>query len=138
MKSIPTEKNNWKKINKVVLRVDSVYLNFEQEESIFFDCGFENISRGRCKLSVLEKKKNSKNNLFIHNDKALMEVKVYYAFLKIEKLVKLLSYKKNSQKKISITLEISDSLLTNQLGDLYINDKTKVTIKEIYWNIPIF
>ena len=57
MKSIPTEKNNWKKINKVVLRVDSVYLNFEQEESIFFDCGFENISRGRCKLSVLEKKK---------------------------------------------------------------------------------
>ena len=67
-----------------------------------------------------------------------MEVKVYYAFLKIEKLVKLLSYKKNSQKKISITLEISDSLLTNQLGDLYINDKTKVTIKEIYWNIPIF
>ena len=37
------------------------------------DCGFENISRGRCKLILKEKSKDSKA-IFIHSDKALMEV----------------------------------------------------------------
>ena len=138
MKSIQTEKkSNWKKINKVVLRVDSIDLHFDEKENIIFYCGFENISRGRCKLSVLEKKKKLINNLFIHNDKALMEVKVYYISSKIEKLIRLLSHKKNTQKIINVTLEISDSLLINQNGDLYINDNTKVIIDKIYWSIPI-
>ena len=66
-----------------------------------------------------------------------MEVKVYYISSKIEKLIRLLSHKKNTQKKINVTLEISDSLLINQNGDLYINDNTKVIIDKIYWSIPI-
>jgi len=56
MKSIQVEKNNWTKINKVVLRVDNINLIFGSNLKINFDCGFENISRGRCKLSVEEKK----------------------------------------------------------------------------------
>ena len=37
MKSIQTEKkSNWKKINKVVLRVDSIDLQFDEKENIIF------------------------------------------------------------------------------------------------------
>ena len=40
---------------------------------IFLDCGFENISRGRCNFQF-QKRKAKVDNLFIHSDKALMEV----------------------------------------------------------------
>ncbi len=137
MKSIQIEKNNWKKINKVVLRVDNINLCFEKNLTIDFDCGFENISRGRCKLLVGEKNKKNINNLFIHSDKALMEVKIFYDTPTLDKLLKNLSLKRSSTKKINITLRTLDSLMINQLGDLYVNDTTKIRIDAVCWNIPI-
>ncbi len=137
MKSIQIEKNNWRKINKVFLRVDNIDLIFENNLSINFDCGFENISRGRCKLSVEEKKNKSTNNLFIHSDKALMEVNLYYDVLKVDKLIRHLSLKKNSTKKIKISIKTLDSLMINQQGDLYVKDMTKIKIESISWNIPL-
>ena len=77
MKSIQIEKNKWEKINKIVLRVDNVDLIYKQDLTINFVCGFENISRGRCVLLVKEKNKKQIDNLFIHNDKALMEVNIF-------------------------------------------------------------
>ena len=77
MKSIQIEKNKWEKINKIVLRVDNVDLIYKQDLTINFVCGFENISRGRCILLVKEKNKKQIDNLFIHNDKALMEVNIF-------------------------------------------------------------
>jgi hypothetical protein len=137
MKSIQNKKNNWTKINKVILRVDSVDLRLEKKMSVFLDCGFENISRGRCGLTVNEKIEDSVDHLFIHTDKALMEVNVYYDSLHLEKLAKFISYKRNTTKKIKISLVISDSLMVNQSGDLYINDDVKITIKSISWGFPI-
>ena len=137
MKSTPTEKNNWKKINKVVLRVDSVYLNFEQEESIFFDCGFENISRGRCIVEVLKKQRKSINSLFVHTDKPLMKVKIFYTSREIDKLIGLLHLNKNNNKKVKISLRISNNLMINELGYLYIKDNLDLKIEKFYWNIPI-
>ena len=137
MKSIQIEKNKWEKINKIVLRVDNVDLIYKQDLIINFVCGFENISRGRCILLVKEKNKKQIDNLFIHNDKALMEVNIFLDEKKLDKLLYLISLKRNSSKKIKATISTSDSLMINQKGDLYVDSETKIKINEINWNIPL-
>ena len=137
MKSIQIEKNKWEKINKIVLRVDNVDLIYKQDLTINFVCGFENISRGRCILLVKEKNKKQIDNLFIHNDKALMEVNIFLDEKKLGNLLYHISLKRNSSKKIKVTISISDSLMINQKGDLYVDSETKIKINEINWNIPL-
>ena len=137
MKSIQIEKNKWEKINKIVLRVDNVDLIYKQDLIINFVCGFENISRGRCVLLVKEKNKKQIDNLFIHNDKALMEVNIFLDERKLNNLLYHISLKRNSSKKMKVTISTSDSLMINQKGDLYIDSETKIKINEINWNIPL-
>ena len=137
MKSIQIEKNKWEKINKIVLRVDNVDLIYKQNLTINFVCGFENISRGRCVILVKEKNKKQIDNLFIHNDKALMEVNIFLDEKKLDNLLYHISLKRNSSKKIKVTISISDSLMINQKGDLYVDSETKIKINEINWNIPL-
>ena len=137
MKSIQIEKNKWEKINKIVLRVDNVDLIYKQDLTINFVCGFENISRGRCVLLVKEKNKKQIDNLFIHNDKALMEVNIFLDEKKLDNLLYYISLKRNSSKKMKVTISTSDSLMINQKGDLYVDSETKIRINEINWNIPL-
>ena len=137
MKSIQIEKNKWEKINKIVLRIDNVDLIYKQDLIINFVCGFENISRGRCVLLVKEKNKKQIDNLFIHNDKALMEVNIFLDEKKLDKLLYYISLKRNSSKKMKVTISTSDSLMINQKGDLYVDSETKIKINEINWNIPL-
>ena len=137
MKSIQFEKNKWEKIDKIDLRVDSVNLIYKEDWTINFVCGFENLSRGRCELFVKEKNKKTIDNLFIHNDKALMEVNIFFDEKKIEKLLHHVSLKRNSSKKIKITISTLDHLMVNQKGDLYVDSETKIRINEINWNIPL-
>ena len=137
MKSIQIEKNKWEKINKIVLRVDNIDLIHRKNLTINFVCGFENISRGRCVLLVKEKNKKQIDNLFIHNDKALMEVNIFLDYKKIDNLLYHISLKRNSPKKIKVTISTSDSLMINQKGDLYVDSETKIKINEINWNIPL-
>mgnify|MGYP001281490580 FL=1 len=137
MKSIKIEKNKWEKINKIVLRVDNVDLIYKQDLTINFVCGFENISRGRCVLLVKEKNKKQIDNLFIHNDKALMEVNIFLDKKKLDNLLYHISLKRNSSKKMKVTISTSDSLMINQKGDLYVDSETKIKINEINWNIPL-
>ena len=137
MKSIQIEKNKWEKINKIVLRVDNIDLTYNKDLTVNVFCGFENISRGRCELLVKEKNKKQIDNLFIHNDKALMEVNIFLDKKKLDNLLYHISLKRNSSKKIKVTISISDSLMINQKGDLYVDSETKIKINEINWNIPI-
>ena len=137
MKSIQIEKNKWEKINKIVLRVDNVDLIYKRDLTINFVCGFENISRGRCVILVKEKNKKQIDNLFIHNDKALMEVNIFLDEKKLDKLLYHISLKRNSSKKMKVTISTSDSLMINQKGDLYVDSETKIRINEINWNIPL-
>ena len=137
MKSIQIEKNKWEKINKIVLRVDNIDLIHKKDLTINFVCGFENISRGRCVLLVKEKNKKQVDNLFIHNDKALMEVNIFLDKRKLDNLLYHISLKRNSSKKMKVTISTSDSLMINQKGDLYVDSETKIKINEINWNIPL-
>ena len=137
MKSIQFDKNKWEEIDKIDLRVDSVNLIYNEDLTINFVCGFENLSRGRCELFVKEKNKKTNDNLFIHSDKALMEVNVFFDDKKIEKLLHHVSLKRNSSKKIKITISTLDPLMVNQKGDLYVDSETKIRINEINWSIPL-
>ena len=127
--------SNWKTIKKVVLNVNSVSTIIEKFTSISLDCSFENIAKGRCQLTVSEKK-NEKNILFVHTDKALMIVNIYYEKNKIQNLINILS-KKSSSKKIKINLDISESLMINKSGYLYVKDNLEINIKLVSWIIPI-
>ncbi len=137
MKSIQIEKNKWEKINKIVLRIDNVDLIYKQDLIVNFVCGFENISRGRCVLLVKEKNKKQTDNLFIHNDKALMEVNIFLDEKKLDNLLYYISLKRNSSKKMKVIISTSDSLMINQKGDLYVDSETKIKINEINWSIPL-
>ena len=137
MKSTQIEKNKWEKINKIDLRVDSVDLIYKEDLTIKFVCGFENLSRGRCEVFVKEKNKKEIDNLFIHNDKALMEVNVFFDEKIINKLLHHFSLKRTSSKKIKIIISTLDFLMVNQKGDLYVESETKIKINEISWNIPL-
>ena len=137
MKSIQIVKNKWEKINKIVLRVDNIDLTYNKDLTVNVFCGFENISRGRCVLFVREKNKKQIDNLFIHNDKALMDVNIFLDEKKLGNFLYHISLKRNSSKKIKITISTSDSLMINQKGDLYVDGETKIRINEIKWNIPL-
>ncbi|MBF92096.1 MAG: hypothetical protein CMP34_04745 [Rickettsiales bacterium] len=135
MKLVSEVDSNWKTIKKVVLNVNSVSTIIEKFTSISLDCSFENIAKGRCQLTVSEKK-NEKNILFVHTDKALMIVNIYYEKNKIQNLINILS-KKSSSKKIKINLDISESLMINKSGYLYVKDNLEINIKLVSWIIPI-
>ena len=128
--------SNWKTIKKIVLNVNSVSTIIENLTSISLDCSFENIAKGRCQLRVGEKRKNEKNTLYVHTDKALMIVNIYYEKNKIQNLINILS-KKSSSKKIKINLDISESLMINKSGYLYVKDNLEINIKQVSWIVPI-
>ena len=136
MRLVSEVDSNWKTIKKVVLNVNSVSTIIENFTSIYLDCSFENIAKGRCQLRVSEKRKNEKNTLFVHTDKALMIVNIFYEKNKIQNLINILS-KKSASKKIKINLDISESLMINKSGYLYVKDNLEINIKQVSWIVPI-
>ena len=137
MKFLNKQKNTWKQINEVILAVNNTEVNYEKDIELNLNCNFENISRGRCIVEVLKKQKKSINSLFVHTDKPLMKVKVFYTPKEIDKLIGLLHLNKNNNKKVKIFLRISNNLMINELGYLYIKDNLDLKIENFFWNIPI-
>ncbi len=129
-------KNSWKKLNKVILRVDNIELRYGKKLSIILNCGFENISKGRCILSVRTKDKKKKDTLFVFTDKALMSVDIFYSDEEISQIVKLLNFNKSSKKTL-VTLMITDELMINENNYLFIKDNVEVEISAVEWNIPL-
>ena len=129
-------KNNWKKLNKVILRVDNVELRYKKKLSIILNCGFDNISKGRCILNVNTKDKKKKDTLFVFTDKALMSVEVFYGNEEIIEILKLLNLNKSSKKTL-VTLMITDELMINENNYLFIKDNVEVEISSVEWNIPL-
>ena len=129
--------NNWREIDKIILLVNNVEINYATNLSLGISCSFENISKGRCNIEVLEKKKNNFDNLFVYTDKPLMVVKIFYSKEEIEKLTKVLSLNRNNSKKIKVSLCISDNLMINDSGYLYVKNNLEIEIKSKSWSIPI-
>ena len=65
-----------------------------------------------------------------------MIVNIFYEKNKIQNLINILS-KKSSSKKIKINLDISESLMINKSGYLYVKDNLEINIKQVSWIVPI-
>ena len=137
MKSVDKEVNKWKKIDKIILLVNSIDISYESSVFLNLNCNFENISRGRCKITIQRVAKKIPDTLYIHTDQPLMVVNIFYKIEKIEKLINFLGMNKNNKKKIRLELDISDNLMVNKDGYLYVKDKFELKINSISWNIPI-
>tara|TARA_B100000989_G_scaffold63429_2_gene43834 strand:+ start:324 stop:731 length:408 start_codon:yes stop_codon:yes gene_type:complete len=133
-----TEVNsNWKKLNKVVLSVNSVDLSFSSFPSLSLQCSFENIAKGRCSLIVCEKKKEEVNSLHVETDQALMIVKIFYSREEMDNLIDIFFKKRSTSKKAKVNLDISNKLMINENGYLYVKDKMNIKIEAISWKIPL-
>ena len=66
-----------------------------------------------------------------------MKVKVFYTSKEIDQLIGLLHLNKNNNKKVKISLRISNNLMINELGYLYIKDNLDLKVENFLWNIPI-
>ena len=50
--------NNWAVLENIVLNVNSISLDYtKNKEVLYFNCSFDNIAKGRCKLLIEYKKK---------------------------------------------------------------------------------
>ena len=85
----------------------------------------------------MKKKNKITNSLSVLSNQALMMVNIFYEYQEIEKLVNFIILNKNNNKKIKGFLEISDNLMVNDSGYLYVNNEMEIKIKSISWNIPI-
>jgi len=137
MKLVDSKKDNWKEINKIVLLVNTVDFDYSEKLTLNLNCNFENISKGRCSVRINEKKNKKTNSLSVLSNQALMMVNIFYEYQEIEKLVNFIILNKNNNKKIKGFLEISDNLMVNDSGYLYVNNEMEIKIKSISWNIPI-
>ena len=137
MKLVDKEVKKWKKIDKIILLVNSININYESSASLNLNCNFENISRGRCNITIQRVLKKTSDTLYIHTDQPLMVVNIFYKIEAIEKLINYVSMNKNNKKKIRLELNISDNLMVNNDGYLYVNDKFELKINSISWSIPI-
>ena len=137
MKLVDSKKDNWKEINKIVLLVNTVDFDYSEKLTVNLNCNFENISKGRCSVRINEKENKKTNSLSVLSNQALMMVNIFYEYQEIEKLVNFIILNKNNNKKIKGFLEISDNLMVNDSGYLYVNNEMEIKIKSISWNIPI-
>ena len=137
MKLVDKELNKWKKIDKIILLVNSIDISYKSSVSLNLNCNFENISRGRCNITIQRIVKKIPDTLYIHTDQPLMVVNIFYKIEKIEKLINFLGMNKNNKKKIRLELDISDNLMVNKDGYLYVKDKFELKINSTSWNIPI-
>ena len=137
MKLVDKEVNKWKKLDKIILLVNSINICYENSISLNLNCNFENISRGRCNITIQKVLKKTPDTLYIHTDQPLMVVNIFYKKEKIEELINFLSMNRNNKKKIRLVLDISDNLMVNNDGYLYVNDNFELKINSISWSIPI-
>lgn len=128
---------NWKQLNRVVLSVNSVDISYSDSSSLTLQCGFENIAKGRCNLRIKEKINKESDSLLVETDQALMLVKIFYSRKKIDNLIDIFSKKRATSKKAEVNLEISDKLMINENGYLYVKDKMDIKIDAVSWKIPL-
>ena len=127
---------DWKPLEKIVLNVISSELHIESlNEYLSISCSFDNIAKGRCRILVNIKEKESIDQVLVLSDIAMMEVKIFCNVSKFKKLVEYLNIRSNQKKKIEI--KTSKDLLINKNGYLYVEENKVIKILDYKWIIPI-
>ena len=126
--------NNWTVLENIVLNVNSISLDYTKNlEVLNFNCSFDNIAKVRCKLLIEYKKK--KNEIFIFSDKALMEANLSVSKEIFSKLIYYFNSSLNRKKQIKLIL--SEGLLVNNDGYLYIKENQRVLILDYKFSFPL-
>ena len=126
--------NNWTVLKNIVLNVNSINLDYTKNQEVLnFNCSFDNIAKGRCKLLIEYKKK--KNEIFIFSDKALMEANLSVSKEIFSKLIYYFNSSLNRKKQIKLIL--SEGLLVNNDGYLYIKENQRVLILDYKFSFPL-
>ena len=126
--------NNWEVLENIVLNVNSISLDYTKNQEVLnFNCSFDNIAKGRCKLLIEYKKK--KNEIFIFSDKALMEANLSVSKEIFSKLIYYFNSSLNRKKQIKLIL--SEGLLVNNDGYLYIKENQRVLILDYKFSFPL-
>tara|TARA_B100000242_G_scaffold104739_1_gene72374 strand:+ start:1660 stop:2058 length:399 start_codon:yes stop_codon:yes gene_type:complete len=126
--------NNWEVLENIVLNVNSISLDYTKNQEVLnFNCSFDNIAKGRCKLLIEYKKK--KNEIFIFSDKAIMEANLSVSKEIFSKLIYYFNSSLNRKKQIKLIL--SEGLLINKDGYLYIKENQKVLILDYKFSFPL-
>ena len=126
--------NNWAVLENIVLNVNSISLDYtKNQEVLYFNSSFDNIAKGRCKLLIEYKKK--KNEIFIFSDKALMEANLSVSKEIFSKLIYYFNSSLNRKKQIKLIL--SEGLLVNSDGYLYIKENLRVLILDYKFSFPL-
>ena len=73
----------------------------------------------------------------METDQALMIVKIFYSREKMDNLIDIFFKKRTTSKKAKVNLDISDKLMINDKGYLYVKDKMNIKIEAISWKIPL-
>ena len=117
MKLVDKEVNKWKKIDKIILLVNSIDISYKSSVSLNLNCNFENISRGRCNISIQRIVKKIPDTLYIHTDQPLMVVNIFYKIEgKILKIPGETSLRSDIQPRVYIPRAHLDSMFLLQRG----------------------
>ena len=73
----------------------------------------------------------------METDQALMIVKIFYSREEMENLIDIFFKKRSTSKKAKVNLDISNKLMINENGYLYVKDKMNIKIEAISWKIPL-
>ena len=73
----------------------------------------------------------------MQTDQALMIVEIFYSRGEMDNLIDIISKKKSTSKKAKVILDISNKLMINENGYLYVKDKMNIKIESISWKIPL-
>ena len=91
---------DWKPLEKIVLNIINSELHIESlNEYLSISCSFDNIAKGRCRIFVNVKEKESIDQVLVFSDIAMMEVKIFCSALKFKKLLEYLNIRSSQKKK---------------------------------------
>lgn len=126
--------DSWKVLENILLNVNSVDLQYKiKKEELHLNCSFDNIAKGRCKLIISYSKK--RNEIFIFSDKAMMEGNINVSMIAFNKLLNY--FKSAIRRTTKIKLTLSEGLLINKKGYLYIQENTRVLILDYAISFPV-
>tara|TARA_Y100000589_G_C26792759_1_gene482446 strand:- start:370 stop:573 length:204 start_codon:yes stop_codon:yes gene_type:complete len=66
-----------------------------------------------------------------------MEVNIFKSATYLKKILGFFDLNQNNNKKIQVSLNISDSLMVSDKGYLYVRDDLQINVNSISWKIPI-
>lgn len=126
---------NWKTLEHIIVFVNHIELHVNNlYQRLILDCSFENIAKGRCKITI-HKDVKKKNEINILSNKAMMEINIFVNNTFFSETLEILKVKSNRKPKFKIYPD--NGLLINENSYLYVKESKKIKIRDFQMVIPI-